>query len=140
MDGCQRDALRGTRGKPHIFGVAAKAHQDIRNRNQAIVINGESGAGKTETTKLLIRYLIHVAGHQNADAEVGQRVSDMLVTSSPVLEAFGNAKTIRNDNSSRFGKYVRLLMNSDGALCGATVEKYLLEKSRVIAHGEGERR
>ena len=140
MDKFSEEAVSGARMRPHIFCVAAKAFHDIRNKNQAIVINGESGAGKTETTKILINYLIHVSSRAGgSDGTAGRRVADMLVHSSPVLEAFGNAKTIRNDNSSRFGKYVRLLMSPDGGLTGATVEKYLLEKSRVVAHSEGER-
>jgi myosin heavy subunit len=126
MERCRDHAREGNRSKPHIYAVAAKAHQGVLadGKPQAVVINGESGAGKTETTKLMINYLIHVAGRTAADDSAAGHVRTMLMQSSPVLEAFGNAKTLRNDNSSRFGKYVRLLLSREtGRLVGATVEK-----------------
>ena len=139
---------------PHIFAVAAKAFQSLVTDkvSQNIVINGESGAGKTETTKYLCTYLIFATGGSAGNRrpsitgstgdDTGGEVQQTLLHSSPVLECFGNAKTLRNDNSSRFGKYVRLLLSSDSGrmrLAGATVEKYLLEKSRVVSHSMGER-
>ena len=92
---------------------------------QSIIINGESGAGKTETTKILLAYLTSAAG--DADGSAGAVLIKQLVASSPALEAFGNAKTLRNDNSSRFGKFIKLHFSLSGGLQHASVDHYLLE-------------
>ena len=127
---------------PHIYEVSAKAFLGVcKNRSQAIVINGESGAGKTETTKLLLEYLSEVSAPSAATATTsgGATLAAKLLASSPVLEAFGNAKTLRNDNSSRFGKLIKLhFAPADNALQHASVSHYLLEKSRVVVQEEGE--
>lgn len=102
--------------------------------NQSIVISGESGAGKTETTKICMRYLSEVGGSQGVS-----RKEDQIMQSSYILEGFGNAKTLRNDNSSRFGKFTLLQFDAKGAVVGATIEQYLLEKSRLVFQSRDER-
>jgi len=127
---------------PHIYEIAAAAYQGLlsRGRSQSVVINGESGAGKTESCKLILRFLTHASRDTAArTAARSARLSAQLHATNPLLESFGNAKTLRNDNSSRFGKFVRLHFSVAGALVGASVERYLLEKSRVSAQDEGER-
>lgn len=100
--------------------------------NQSIVVSGESGAGKTETVKIILSYLTRRSAGADEDLE------GRVLESSPILESFGNAKTIRNDNSSRFGKFLKLRFTSGETsyLDGASVEPYLLERSRVLAQGE----
>jgi len=122
---------------PHIFEVAARAFARVQKREaQSIVINGESGAGKTETTKRLLGYFARAAGGKGQ----GVYVSDALMRSNPALEAFGNAKTVRNDNSSRFGKFVTLHFRADdpSELAYGSVQQYLLEKTRVVQQSKGE--
>ncbi|XP_066440553.1 unconventional myosin-Ia [Eleutherodactylus coqui] len=123
--------------KPHIYAVADDAYQSLRDRDrdQCILITGESGAGKTEASKLVMSYVAAVCGK---GAEVNQ-VKEQLLQSNPVLEAFGNAKTIRNDNSSRFGKYMDIEFDFKGDPVGGVISNYLLEKSRVVKHVKGER-
>ncbi|KAM3935064.1 unconventional myosin-Ia isoform 2-T2 [Leptodactylus fuscus] len=123
--------------KPHIYAVADDAYQSLRDRDrdQCILITGESGAGKTEASKLVMSYVAAVCGK---GAEVNQ-VKEQLLQSNPVLEAFGNAKTIRNDNSSRFGKYMDIEFDFKGDPVGGVINNYLLEKSRVVKHVKGER-
>ncbi|XP_044141250.1 unconventional myosin-Ia [Bufo gargarizans] len=123
--------------KPHIYAVADDAYQSLRDRDrdQCILITGESGAGKTEASKLVMSYVAAVCGK---GAEVNQ-VKEQLLQSNPVLEAFGNAKTIRNDNSSRFGKYMDIEFDFKGDPVGGVISNYLLEKSRVVNHVKGER-
>ncbi|KAM4046556.1 unconventional myosin-Ia isoform 2-T2 [Anomaloglossus baeobatrachus] len=123
--------------KPHIYAVADDAYQSLRDRDrdQCILITGESGAGKTEASKLVMSYVAAVCGK---GAEVNQ-VKEQLLQSNPVLEAFGNAKTIRNDNSSRFGKYMDIEFDFKGDPMGGVISNYLLEKSRVVKHVKGER-
>ncbi|XP_053311684.1 unconventional myosin-Ia isoform X2 [Spea bombifrons] len=123
--------------KPHLYAVADDAYKSLRDRDrdQCIMITGESGAGKTEASKLVMSYVAAVCGK---GAEVNQ-VKEQLLQSNPVLEAFGNAKTIRNDNSSRFGKYMDIEFDFKGDPVGGVISNYLLEKSRVVKHMKGER-
>jgi len=114
--------------------------------NQSILVSGESGAGKTVTTKIVLNYFAMLskiadqkAGTLTAESENQVRVEQQVLDSNPILEAFGNARTIRNDNSSRFGKYIDIRFNTSGKLCGATIDTYLLEKVRLIHQTEGER-
>ncbi len=109
------------------------------NANQAILVSGESGAGKTESTKIVLKYLTTV-GNSSGGMEVPDgSTMDKVLQSNPILEAFGNAKTIRNDNSSRFGKYIDLNFNKRGHLIGGTIRTYLLEKVRLPTQRLGER-
>merc|ERR1711878_78126 len=117
---------------PHIFGVAEGSYQGMMNagKNQSILITGESGAGKTENTKKVISYFASIgATGKKKEGEPG--LEDKIVQTNPVLEAWGNAKTVRNDNSSRFGKFIRIHFNQSGKLSGADMVVYLLEKSRL---------
>merc|ERR1712001_794356 len=117
---------------PHIFGVAEAAYQGMTNSgiNQSILITGESGAGKTENTKKVISYFATICS-SGKRKEGEASLEDKIVQTNPVLEAWGNAKTVRNDNSSRFGKFIRIHFNSSGKLSGADMVVYLLEKSRL---------
>ena len=121
---------------PHVYAIAEDAYQQVlsEQRNQSILISGESGAGKTESVKIMMQYLAVVSktGDQN-------KVAAQVLASNPLLEAFGNAKTLRNDNSSRFGKFIEMQFDEAYSMAGAKIQIYLLEKSRVIAQGEGER-
>merc|ERR1712066_727312 len=125
---------------PHIFGVAEGSYQGMQNagKNQSILITGESGAGKTENTKKVIAYFASIgASGKKKEGEIG--LEDKIVNTNPVLEAWGNAKTVRNDNSSRFGKFIRIWFNAAGKLSGADMVIYLLEKSRLTFQAELER-
>merc|ERR1712228_765870 len=117
---------------PHIFAVAEGAYQGMTNSgiNQSILITGESGAGKTENTKKVISYFASI-GASGKKKEGEASLEDKIVQTNPVLEAWGNAKTVRNDNSSRFGKFIRIHFNASGKLSGADMVVYLLEKSRL---------
>uniref|UniRef100_A0A8C1Q179 Uncharacterized protein n=1 Tax=Cyprinus carpio TaxID=7962 RepID=A0A8C1Q179_CYPCA len=121
---------------PHIFAVADRAYQSMLGRlatgpkNQCIVISGESGAGKTESTKLLLRHIMELC---KANSQLEQQILQV----NPLLEAFGNAQTVMNDNSSRFGKYIQLRFQNS-SVKGAKINEYLLEKSRVVHQDEGE--
>ncbi|XP_062018762.1 myosin-6 [Rosa rugosa] len=123
---------------PHPFAVADAAYRLMINDgvSQAILVSGESGAGKTESTKLLMRYLAYMGGRAVAE---GRTVEQQVLESNPVLEAFGNAKTVRNNNSSRFGKFVEIQFDQRGRISGAAIRTYLLERSRVCQVSNPER-
>merc|ERR1712073_142541 len=132
--------MRRSECPPHIFGVAEGSYQGMMNagKNQSILITGESGAGKTENTKKVISYFASIgASGKKKEGEPG--LEDKIVQTNPVLEAWGNAKTVRNDNSSRFGKFIRIWFNQAGKLSGADMVVYLLEKSRLTFQAELER-
>jgi myosin V len=138
---------------PHVYAIADASYRDMMGvilngmhsggaaaaADQAILISGESGAGKTESTKIVLRYLTTVGSSSGAvDIQEGS-IMDKVLQSNPILEAFGNAKTIRNDNSSRFGKFIELNFSRRGHLVGGTIRTYLLEKVRLPFQQLGER-
>ncbi len=166
-----RAALDLMEEAPHVYAIAAQAYRQMmaEQRGQAILVTGESGAGKTETSKLIMRYLAYLGGHEAArrqahaqqnghshaqqhnglqnghshngqllngaqhsvqNGQLGASVEQKVLQSNPLLEAFGNAKTVRNDNSSRFGKYVEINFNSVGAISGAAIRWVLVVRTR----------
>ncbi|KAL1788707.1 myosin-15 [Sigmodon hispidus] len=131
---------RQSKAPPHIFAVANCAFQDMlrSGKNQSLLFTGESGAGKTVNTKLAIQYFATVAAVNETKEKLGTS-EDQTVQMNPVLEAFGNAKTMRNDNSSRFGKLIRMHFGARGTLSSADIQIYFLEKSRVVYQHPGER-
>ncbi|XP_029286687.1 myosin heavy chain, fast skeletal muscle-like [Cottoperca gobio] len=144
--------VAGYRGKkrieapPHIFCISDNAYQFMLQdrENQSILITGESGAGKTVNTKRVIQYFatIAVAGGKKAEEQASKMkgsLEDQIIAANPLLEAYGNAKTVRNDNSSRFGKFIRIHFATSGKLASADIETYLLEKSRVTFQLSAER-
>jgi len=122
---------------PHVFSVAEAAYRGmvIEESNQCVIISGESGAGKTEASKQIQAYIAHVSGK----GEGADNIKSVFLESNPVLEAFGNAKTLRNNNSSRFGKYFSLKFDKFGSPKTGVITNYLLEKSRIVRPGKGER-
>merc|ERR1712062_664340 len=108
-------------------------------KDQSMLITGESGAGKTENTKKVIAYLALVATSGGSKKDKKASLEDQIVATNPILESYGNAKTSRNDNSSRFGKFIRIHFTTSGKLCGCDIESYLLEKSRITQQQEVER-
>lgn len=118
---------------PHVYAITDTAIREmIRDEvNQSIIISGESGAGKTETAKIAMQYLAALGGGSGIEYEI--------LKTNPILEAFGNAKTLRNDNSSRFGKLIEIQFSETGKISGAKIQTFLLEKSRVVQCAEGER-
>lgn len=125
--------------QPHIFALAESVHQTIKRqgKNACVIITGESGSGKTEASKIVMKYLAAVSS-QNDKAEI-ERVRDILLRTNVILESFGNARTGRNDNSSRFGKYMDISFDFKGTPNGGNIHSYLLEKSRVVQRSAGER-
>ena len=142
---------------PHVFAIAETSFEAMRRENasQSILVSGESGAGKTETAKQIMHYLAHMGGragdgdaaNENVDERVSASVSSgaarpveqKVLESNPLLEAFGNAKTVRNDNSSRFGKFIEIQFDGKNAISGAAIRTYLLERSRIARVDDPER-
>merc|ERR1719295_1581144 len=136
---------------PHVFAITDIAYRSMLQdrEDQSILCTGESGAGKTENTKKVIQYLAYVAAskpkgssHAPASNEGGLNFGELeqqLLKANPILEAFGNAKTVKNDNSSRFGKFIRINFDASGYIAGANIETYLLEKARIIRQAGDER-
>ncbi|XP_053309051.1 myosin-3 [Spea bombifrons] len=143
------NAYRGKKRQeapPHIFSISDNAYQAMLTdrENQSILITGESGAGKTVNTKRVIQYFATIAavGDTKKKEEASKNkgtLEDQIIQANPLLEAFGNAKTVRNDNSSRFGKFIRIHFGTTGKLASADIETYLLEKSRVTFQLQAER-
>ncbi|XP_029768671.1 myosin-9 isoform X2 [Terrapene carolina triunguis] len=125
---------------PHIYAITDTAYRSMMQdrEDQSILCTGESGAGKTENTKKVIQYLAHVASSHKSKKDQGE-LERQLLQANPILEAFGNAKTVKNDNSSRFGKFIRINFDVNGYIVGANIETYLLEKSRAIRQAKDER-
>jgi myosin heavy subunit len=160
---------QGIRDKPpHVFAIAHNAYSGMIDfsADQSVVISGESGAGKSEATKLILQFLTDVSSHtgsggsNNAASEAavaaanvssqgskrrsitgvgGGHLEQQILAANPILEAFGNAKTLRNNNSSRFGKLITVDFDSNGSIIGGRIINYLLEKSRVVGQTKGER-
>lgn len=133
---------RRTEMPPHLFAVSDEAYRNMLqdHENQSMLITGESGAGKTENTKKVIAYFAVVGASQTKQAgDKSVTLEDQIVQTNPVLEAFGNARTVRNNNSSRFGKFIRIHFSKAGKVASCDIEHYLLEKSRVIRQAPGER-
>ncbi|XP_074464075.1 myosin heavy chain, skeletal muscle, adult-like [Larus michahellis] len=132
---------------PHIFSISDNAYQFMLTdrENQSILITGESGAGKTVNTKRVIQYFATIAAsgekkkEEQSSGKMQGTLEDQIISANPLLEAFGNAKTVRNDNSSRFGKFIRIHFGATGKLASADIETYLLEKSRVTFQLQAER-
>uniref|UniRef100_A0A8D3DME3 Myosin X n=1 Tax=Scophthalmus maximus TaxID=52904 RepID=A0A8D3DME3_SCOMX len=128
---------------PHIFAVANECYRSLwkRLQNQCVLISGESGAGKTESTKLILKFLSAMSQHslEASSTDGTSHVAAALLESSPIMEAFGNAKTVYNNNSSRFGKFVQLHFSQKGNIQGGRIVDYLLEKNRVVRQNPGER-
>merc|ERR1719211_607726 len=126
---------------PHLWAITETAYRNMlqNSKNQSMLITGESGAGKTENTKKVITYLAMVATGSGKKSEKKVSLEDQIVATNPILESYGNAKTARNDNSSRFGKFIRIHFNAAGKLSGCDIVSYLLEKSRITEQQEVER-
>ena len=133
---------RRNEAPPHLWAIAEGAYRNMltNKKDNAMLITGESGAGKTENTKKVITYLAMVAtGSGGKKSEKKVSLEDQIVATNPILESYGNAKTSRNDNSSRFGKFIRIHFTSSGKLCGCDIVSYLLEKSRITEQQAVER-
>ncbi|ESO07178.1 hypothetical protein HELRODRAFT_170488 [Helobdella robusta] len=129
------DVKNKTDHEPHIYIISDRAYQNMKRTgyNQCCVVSGESGAGKTESTKLMIEHIAQLCKHDEST------LHEKIVEVNPLLEAFGNAQTVINNNSSRFGKFIELIFDDSGQILGAKLSEYLLEKSRLVNHGPGER-
>ena len=151
-DDDQLERYKESRGPlpPHVFGIAAKSYRDLLNTSnqwkagpssQSILVSGESGAGKTETSKIIMQYLADVGSPSGygRQSECATGVAMKVLETNPLLESFGNARTLRNDNSSRFGKFIKLHFTPSGLLSGATLQTYLLEKVRIVSQSKNER-
>ncbi|KAM4824732.1 unconventional myosin-XIX isoform X5 [Urocitellus parryii] len=131
--------------KPHIFTVGEQTYRNVKSLiepvNQSIVVSGESGAGKTWTSRCLMKFYAVVATSPTSweNHKIAERIEQRILNSNPVMEAFGNACTLRNDNSSRFGKFIQLQLNRAQQMTGAAVQTYLLEKTRVACQASSER-
>lgn len=145
--GIYTDAILGSyRGKnrletaPHVFSIAESAYYNMQayHENQCVIISGESGAGKTEAAKRIMQYIAAVSGNGAGEGDI-QQIKDMVLATNPLLESFGCAKTLRNNNSSRHGKYLEIMFNEQGEPVGAQITNYLLEKGRVVGQIENER-
>ncbi|KAJ7161280.1 microfilament motor [Mycena crocata] len=138
------ETLQRYRGKnrlevpPHVFSIAETSYYNMNayHENQCVIISGESGAGKTEAAKRIMQYIAAVSGGQDSSI---QEIKDMVLATNPLLESFGCAKTLRNNNSSRHGKYLEIMFNTHGEPVGAQITNYLLEKGRVVGQIENER-
>ncbi|RPD82286.1 hypothetical protein L226DRAFT_21648 [Lentinus tigrinus ALCF2SS1-7] len=138
------DVLQKYKGKnrlevpPHVFAIAESIYYNMNayHENQCVIISGESGAGKTEAAKRIMQYIAAVSGGQDSSI---QEIKDMVLATNPLLESFGCAKTLRNNNSSRHGKYLEIMFNDRGEPIGAQITNYLLEKGRVVGQVENER-
>ena len=120
---------------PHVFAIADKAFRDMKvvKQSQSIIVSGESGAGKTESTKYILKYLCDNFGH------AAGKLEEKILNANPILEAFGNAKTTRNNNSSRFGKFIEIHFDSQYRVVGGYISHYLLERARVVSQASEER-
>eukprot|EP01012_Entosiphon_sulcatum_P009428 TRINITY_DN1529_c0_g1_i1.p1 TRINITY_DN1529_c0_g1~~TRINITY_DN1529_c0_g1_i1.p1 ORF type:complete len:1211 (-),score=268.71 TRINITY_DN1529_c0_g1_i1:635-4267(-) len=131
------------KNRPHSWSVAHNTYYEMLDHkaDQFVLVSGESGAGKTEAVKIVMKYLIAVSclNGDNQQKDEAKLVGHKLLQASPILEGFGNAKTVRNDNSSRFGKFMKVQFDKGGFLKGAATTKYLLEKSRIVQAGPNER-
>ncbi|XP_047688738.1 unconventional myosin-XIX isoform X1 [Prionailurus viverrinus] len=131
--------------RPHIFAVGEQTYRNVQSLiepvNQSIIVSGESGAGKTWTSRCLMKFYAVVAASPTSleSHKIAERIEQRILNSNPVMEAFGNACTLRNDNSSRFGKFIQLQLNSTQQMTGAAVQTYLLEKTRVTCQASSER-
>lgn len=138
-----KNRVRDELGKPHVFGTSDLAFRNMleMRENQSILVTGESGAGKTENTKKVIQYLAAIASKPKSagSSDVSGDLEQQIIQANPILEAFGNAQTVRNDNSSRFGKFIRIQFNEQGQITGAHIDWFLLEKSRVVKQTSKER-
>jgi myosin-5 len=125
---------------PHVYAVAQDAHYQLlsQQKSQSILVSGESGAGKTVTTKFILQYLT-TTSQRLAHPQKNHNLETHILQSNPILESFGNARTVRNDNSSRFGKYINVVFCKRGTLLSASITTYLLEKVRLISQAPGER-
>merc|ERR1712127_299840 len=132
---------RRNEAPPHLWAIAETAYRGMlqNSKNQAMLITGESGAGKTENTKKVITYLAMVATSSGKKDVKKVSLEDQIVATNPILESYGNAKTSRNDNSSRFGKFIRIHFTASGKLAGCDIVSYLLEKSRITEQQSVER-
>ncbi|KIJ53794.1 hypothetical protein M422DRAFT_89243, partial [Sphaerobolus stellatus SS14] len=125
---------------PHVFAIAESSYYNMQayKENQCVIISGESGAGKTEAAKRIMQYIAAVSGEGVGQGDI-QQIKEMVLATNPLLESFGCAKTLRNNNSSRHEKYLEIMFNDHGEPVGAQITNYLLEKGRVVGQIDNER-